>query len=271
MRCNVKGVCVTWQSCIQVWDFDLSYYWSIRLTYLALILLYGPTVPLMFPLGVVYFTANYVVDRYHMHGGLLPLSLPAASGELPQHLRGEEYEEFVDHSETQSTELTRLPRNGTRAVIIYCGCLLFIMSCVGYIAPNDGLTIYSFIMVALIFLLATVAVVGPWNKYVYYPVLAMWGMRILEILAACMRAIQRCCCGMTQADDSDEHHVDIFDLGGVTSLDEDVDASNSAKSRLIVVPSRVGVDLVPQPVRMHQGRVVSYVSPALHEAMFKTE
>jgi hypothetical protein len=259
---------------MQVWDFDLSYYWSIRLTYLALILLYGPTVPLMFPLGIVYFTANYLVDRYHMHGGMLPLSLPVASGELPQHLRGDEYEEFTDHSETQSTELTRLPRNGTRAVIIYCGCLLFVMSCVGYIAPNDGLTVYSFVIVALIILLAMVAVVGPWNKYVYYPILATWGMRILEILAACMRAIQRCCCGCCKphAEESDEHHVDMFDLGGVTSLDEHVDVtSNSAKSRLIVVPSRDGVDLVPQPVRMHHGRVVSYVSPALHEAMIKTE
>jgi hypothetical protein len=271
----------------KVWDFDLAYYWSIRLSYLAVILLYGPMVPLLFPVGLLYFSMNYAVDRLHLHGGMFPLSLPAVSTMKAEGLLSHQLDELREQNEEEaSTQLTRVPRTAMRIIVYYCAVLLFIMGCIGIVAPSQTLTSVGYICYVSMLIMFIVSFVGPWHKHVYYPFFAIWGQRLLSCFVCTARALG--CCGkctycrrwsehsrdrrhrpsaVSAGDGSDSEEEDAFDLQ-VSGVGMDGDEDSAAKARkLKVLQSQDDIDLIQHFMPIVNGFYNTFVSPSLYDAL----
>mmetsp|Transcript_30222 Transcript_30222/g.59202 ORF Transcript_30222/g.59202 Transcript_30222/m.59202 type:complete len:479 (+) Transcript_30222:54-1490(+) len=64
------------------WEFDFGYFYGARLTMLGLVLLYSVIVPIIAPVGAVYFLANYWTDSYNLRSGTYSIRFDS-NGQLP--------------------------------------------------------------------------------------------------------------------------------------------------------------------------------------------
>lgn len=64
------------------WLFDFGYFYGARLTILGLVLLYSAIVPMLLPLGALYFAVNYWTDRHNLDNGHYRIRFDS-NGRLP--------------------------------------------------------------------------------------------------------------------------------------------------------------------------------------------
>jgi len=51
------------ENALKRWEYDFGYWYSARLTILAIVFIYSVFVPLVVPLGILFFFLSYLVDR----------------------------------------------------------------------------------------------------------------------------------------------------------------------------------------------------------------
>eukprot|EP00466_Bigelowiella_natans_P018144 jgi/Bigna1/89211/estExt_fgenesh1_pg.C_450116 len=64
------------------WEFDFGYFYGARLTIMGLVLLYSVLVPIIAPVGAVYFLMNYWTDGHNLRTGVYSVSFDS-NGALP--------------------------------------------------------------------------------------------------------------------------------------------------------------------------------------------
>jgi len=64
------------------WEFDFGYYYGARLTIMGLTLLYSVLVPIIAPIGAIYFLLNYWTDGHNLRSGVYTVSFDS-NGALP--------------------------------------------------------------------------------------------------------------------------------------------------------------------------------------------